>query len=143
MTNNTAALTLFKIALVGTIGFGVLGVAASVPALDLPWRLFTDLATWPLDGDPASFDVHHRMFSAISGGLTIGLATLLLWMANGPLARGDSDARKAAITALLAWYSTDSLGSIIAGAPFNMALNTLFLVLLVAPLLMMRSSSAT
>ena len=110
----------------------------------LPWfssiaNLFTDLAFWPLDRRPMIDAPETRLFAAISGGLTIGLAIFVWMVADRVLVRDPAAARAIILTSLTAWCVTDSLGSAAAGAPMNVLLNLLIWAAFVWPL---RSAAA-
>jgi hypothetical protein len=124
-----------KLAAAGGVALGVLGVLGAHPATEAPWRLLFDVIDWPLDGRPAGFEPATRIMNAIAGGLTIGFSSLLFWLAAGPIARGDRGAAMAGAASVLLWVIPDSLGSLAAGYTANLALNAVFALMFLVPLL--------
>jgi len=104
------------------------------PGLSSIANLFVDLAFWPLDGRPTIAAPETRLFAAISGGLTIGLAAFTWMVADRVYARDPAAARAIILVGLTAWCATDSLGSIAAGAPMNVLINVLIWVAFLWPL---------
>ncbi len=129
--------------LIALIAFGLLGAAASWPPAQEPWRLFMDLAMWPLDGTPSGFAPEARLMNAIGGGITVGWGVTMWLLARGPMRSGDTSLAGPMLGGLCAWFVTDSAASIAANAPFNAALNVPFFLLFAAPLLALRTASRT
>lgn len=126
------ALRLLKASCLATIGIGVIAVAATVPALDAPWRFIFDLTRFEFGATALSSEA--RILSAISGGMLIGWGAMLYALASGPIAGGDAVARRVFTLSVLAWFTFDSLGSLLAGWPGNVVLNLVFLELLLGPI---------
>jgi len=134
MTNKTAALFL-KVNGLGTIIVGFLLALVAFPPLAAPGIAMIDFVDWPVDG-AVDLDRISRTLSAVSGGLTAGLGACFLFLVAPLVERGDPLARSGGALTLLIWYGIDSAGSIAAGAPLNAVTNTLFLMLLLVPLLL-------
>ena len=115
---------------------------SGLPGLSLIANAFTDLAFWPFDGKPVIAAPETRLFSAISGGLTIGVATFVWMIADRVYARDEASARSIILAGLTAWCVTDSLGSIAAGAPVNVLINLLIWAAFVWPLRRAAANSA-
>jgi hypothetical protein len=94
----------------------------------------SDLAFWPLDGKPTITAPEARLYAAIAGGVTIGLAAFVWMVAGRVYVRDPAAARAIILTSLSAWCVTDSLGSITAGAPMNVLLNLLIWAAFVWPI---------
>jgi hypothetical protein len=129
-------LTLLKTACLGTFLIGLIAAAASYPALSGPWSLLLDAVKWPVDGAQSAASSEARILSAIGGGLTCGWAVMLYGLAAGPIARGDGDAKRLFVVGVLTWFGIDSLASLAAGWPGNVALNLVFAAMLLAPFLL-------
>lgn len=138
---NVMSLTLLKAACLGTIATGFVSVAASHPAGAALWSLLFDLLQWPLDGQQGSFSSEARVLNAVCGGMLAGWGSLMYWLASGPIARGDQEARRAFAASVLVWFVIDSAGSLAAGWPGNVVLNVVFLVALLVPLTTLRHVS--
>lgn len=127
-------IVLLKTACVATIGTGLVSLAASHPAGDGLWSLVFDALRWPIDGGQGTFSSEARVLNAVCGGMLAGWGSLMYWLVDGPIARGDQGARRAFATSVLIWFALDSAGSFAAGWPGNVALNCIFLIALLGPL---------
>ncbi|WP_164661280.1 excinuclease ABC subunit A [Tropicibacter sp. Alg240-R139] len=103
-----------------------------IPALNI----FLDLAHLPLDGTQQIDSDTEALLSAISGGLLCGLGVAVWLITEHFYVRDPALARRVIGTILLAWYIPDSLGSLAAGAWFNVVMNSGFLALFLVPILM-------
>lgn len=97
-------------------------------------NVFTDLAFWPLDGRQTIAAPETRLFAAIAGGVTVGLAAFVWIVADRLYQRDPAAARAIILTGLTAWCVADSFGSIAAGAPMNVVINLLIFTAFVWPL---------
>jgi hypothetical protein len=136
MTANTLAPSApgqIKVAALALAAIGIVTALAAVPALDWPMRLLFDLAFWPLDGRETLAARETRLAVAIAGGLTTGLGAMIYAVADKVLPRDPAAARSVILTGTLAWFVTDSSGSVLAGAPANVVLNVLILAAVLWP----------
>lgn len=124
------------IASAALIGFGLAVAAASHPALAAPVVLLGDLIFWPLDGAPDMGLPAARLLAAIAGGVMAGWGVMLLAFARG------KGVRAALAQGAIAWFVVDSLGSILAGAPINVAMNLGFLGLFLMAARLARPTAA-
>lgn len=119
------------------IGFGAFMAAAVLPPIGAVLNWLTDLVLWPLDGAQHMAAPAARLLVAIVGGIMVGWGSIML-MLSGEVARSHPQlVRRIAIRGYLIWYAIDSAGSVLAGAPWNVLGNTLFLALLLVPFWMM------
>ena len=135
---NAIPLTLLKAACLGTIATGFVSVSASHPAGAALWSMLFDVLQWPLDGQQGAFSSEARVLNAVCGGMLVGWGSLMYWLASGPIARGDHEARRAFAASVTIWFVIDSAGSFAAGWPGNVALNVVFLIALLGPLVALR-----
>lgn len=127
-----------------TVVVGAVSAAASHPATDGPWLLLFDLLRWPVDGDPAGFGRDARALSAVLGGVMVGWGALMLTLTLGPLAAEPRVLARTLVVGVVGWYVVDSTGSLVAGIPGNVVLNTVFLGLFAPPLVvLLRAEPAT
>lgn len=133
MTPATAA-RLMRIGSAGFLFAGVVFATAAFAAVDRPGVLFLDLLKWPLDGDPGALGQDARWLSAVGGGLLVALAVLTALVVAPAIERGDREARRGAVIAILMWFVIDSAGSIAAGVVSNALFNALFGAVYLLPL---------
>lgn len=114
--------------------FGVIVVLAAHPSTGGIAAFFADLLFWPLDGSPIIHSAAARLLAAIAGGVMLGWG-LLLWHVSGHLLATYPELAAGFLrSSVLVWFMFDSLGSIAAGAPLNVALNLVFLAAFLWPL---------
>ncbi len=119
---------------IGTIGFGLVAMAAARPETDGLWVWFFSLVGGRNDivlSDEA------RLASAILGGVMASWAWMMRALAR-QIARGVEGAHGTAVQALAMWFVIDSTGSFLSGWPGNVALNVVFALLFAVPLAMLR-----
>ena len=130
---------LSTIALKGACGLvfatGAVALAATTDALAGPWLMLFDAVSWPMDGVPGALSPEAKLLSAISGAMMIGWGVLLSALVWGPVARGEREGRRLLWLSLSVWFVMDNVGSVLAGWPGNVALNTLFYAAFAVPLL--------
>lgn len=123
-----------------TIAVGLVAAAASHPATSTLWLYLFDLLAWPPDGQPDVFSSEAYALNAVTGGLMAGWGLSMFLLSSGPLARGEPGTRRAMLAGILAWFLVDSAGSLAAGLPGNVVLNTLFLAFFLPPLFGLRGA---
>lgn len=139
---HSASVRWLKTAAVLSAAFGLAMVLALATPLAHGLGVFLDLAFLPLDGGQRLQPGPAALMTAISGGLMCGFSVLIYLVTQHIYSTGPALGRRLLIPALLAWYVSDSLGSLAAGAWFNAVLNTPFLLLFLAPLLLARPAAA-
>jgi len=105
-----------------TVGFGVVSVLGAHAATDAPWRMLFDVLRSPTDGLSTEFDRMDRILNAVLGGVMFGWGVMLTRILAWPA----PTVRHAIREGVVAWWVVDSLGSIVAGLPANVVLNTVF-----------------
>jgi hypothetical protein len=137
---STAELKWLKIFRASCIFVFVTGLSPSFAVFESteePWRLFFDLLTWPLDGQPATFASTDRQLSAVLGGVLCGWALLLYQLARPEIF--NSNIRRQMMLSIWVWFALDSAGSVIAQLPLNVVGNLGFLLSLIIPLHALRT----
>ena len=120
----------------GTI-VSVLGLALAASAWTPIYplaKLFLNLAHWPFSGAPSVLDSTGRLMFAIGGGLTAGIGAMMWTVGTEVMLVAPDAGRKVIMHSALVWFVTDSTFSIVAGSPFNAALNLVFLALMLGSL---------
>jgi len=137
MSRNTAAKLTHIVSWVLII-YSLVWATAAYGPIDAPARLLLDILAWPIgDGRPV-WDAQLMWLSSIGAGLLMTLGVFFLGIVTPALREGDWHVIKVTITAIVAWYVIDSAGSIAAGFFANAVINTLMLVPLLAPLVMVK-----
>lgn len=94
-------------------------------------------------GEAAPLTVEARLLAVIGGGLLIGWSALAWHITTTQVEAGDPRGARALTIALLLWFGTDSLGSVVAGVPLNALGNLVYLALFLPPLIaLMRNRRA-
>ncbi len=138
MTIETRVQALKILAFALLIGPGLIMVAGlGFPVLFLV-EAFLDLAHLPIDGGQPIDSDAARLLNAILGGILVGFGTIIWRVAGKVFLTDPSLGASILVPAMLAWFVTDSAGSILAGAWFNAVLNALILVALLFPILWRR-----
>ncbi|VEG90627.1 hypothetical protein [Legionella spiritensis] len=123
-----------RFAAIITILTGVLSLLASHPDTDFLWRyLFNALNCFQAD---IRFDEVARVLNGVLGGVMIGWGWMLFYLAHPSVF--NQSVCKAMLSGIIVWFITDSTGSYIAGLPMNIALNVLFLILFLVPLISLK-----
>ncbi len=132
-----------KNAAIFVILFGPIVSLAALPLTAGLNGMFVDLAFWPFDGLPTMEAPATRLLSAITGGLMMGWGLMIYQVASKLYLREPKLAGSIILTSLLTWFVTDSIGSVVAGAPANALINVVFLVIFLVPILGARGNTAT
>ncbi len=136
MTVNTRVLILKTLAFLLLIGPGLMMILGAKGPFMPAVNGFLDFAHQPYDGQTAVSGQAGFLLNAILGGILIGFGTMI-WMVSEHVFRSDQAlGRKIILTALLCWFVTDGLGSVLAGAWFNAVINLVILIAFLIPLMM-------
>ena len=134
MTHNTATRALLFANGSGII-MGLIMVLSVITGWPGPMNFALDVIYLPFDGAQNLSAGPASLLTAVSGGVMIGFC-VMGWLvtrhvySNDPALGGRIQG-----AAILAWYFSDSIGSVAACAWFNVPLNSLFLALFLVPLL--------
>ncbi|MDJ0749591.1 MAG: hypothetical protein QNJ11_08900 [Woeseiaceae bacterium] len=130
---NNARIRWLKIGAILTLGSGLLIAVAAMPALQGPVNLMADFIFFPLDSAQSVDTVTARLFSAITGGLMVGIGVMLWVVATELCPRDPALGRRLILFGVGSWYVVDCAMSVAAGAPLNVLFNTGFLLIFVLP----------
>ncbi|PKN76815.1 MAG: hypothetical protein CVU52_03135 [Deltaproteobacteria bacterium HGW-Deltaproteobacteria-10] len=131
-----------QVACVIAVATGLVSAAASFPATDGLWLFLFDFLKWPIDGDPAQFDLNTRAVNAVLGGVMVGWGTLMFLLVRNFLNNDFYLVRKLILVSIVAWFVVDSTGSFLAELPGNVLLNVSFLCLFIPPLLFVKNDNS-
>jgi quinol-cytochrome oxidoreductase complex cytochrome b subunit len=144
MTPKRAA-TLIALMGWGFIIFGIIYVTIAFPALDGFSKALSQLFDWT--GLTAADDLSRsaRWFAAIMSGLSAGFGAFYVFLVVPLLQHQDLSVfrtvRRGGLIAAGLWFVIDSIGSVAAGVPSNVAPNILFLAMFAVPLLIVKYES--
>ncbi len=141
MTHDRATRLLSLAAVVSAL-FGLAMFATIALDLRAPFEMFLDLAILPLDEADRLDSAAARLMTAISGGLLTGLSVMTWQVVRDVYARDAETGGRIILRGVLAWFVIDSAGSVLAGAAFNVVMNSGFLALFLVPLLLARQARA-
>lgn len=120
------------------LAFGVyalLWALAPFTDINLPARLILDISHWPLDEWDKPLDQNTQWLSSIGAGLLAALSVFLWSIVVPALAENNKPIMRATIKAMITWYVVDGTGSIAAGVASNVFFNTIYLIMVLLPLL--------
>ena len=134
MTQSSTVKSL-KFASTFCIAIGLVMVAAVLPPFSSVLGFFADLAFLPLDQAQSVTTDTEKLLLAISGGLLVGFGAFTWQISTHIYPSNPALGSRILMIGIFAWFIPDSLGSIAAGAWFNVVMNTGFVVLFGLPLL--------
>ena len=115
--------------------YAVLWGLAPYESINLPSRLILDSLDWPIDRLSTPLDKNTMLLSAIGAGLLGAIAVFLGGIVAPAIKEGNKSITRTAVFAMLVWYFIDGAGSIASGAASNVVFNSVYLVLILTPLL--------
>lgn len=99
-----------------------------------PARLTLDILSWPLDGATTYEHPDTRFLSALTGGFLMGWGVMVWMLSAYVYDLAPEGVRKSLLAGALAWFLTDSAGSIASGNASNAVFNMIVLLLVVGPM---------
>lgn len=124
-----------KVNCIITFTTGIMAAAASTPASSGPWLMLFDMLKWPIDNNPQSFSGESFAINAVLGAVLMGWASMMYLLTEKYIKRDDNEIPGIMIISLTVWFITDCIGSVLANLPGNLALNIIFLLLFLPPLI--------
>ena len=127
------------------ITMGLIVIAGIILALFSDY-LFSDFLNTKINriffsGVPPLFqvDMLKKWMLGVSGAVMIGWGLSMLYVVNNPFKRREQWAWRSIFYPVLAWYLIDSSISTYFGVGFNVMINSILFLQIVAPLLFLRS----
>lgn len=140
MTHQSATATLkFASAIVFVTGFAMF--LSLFTGLDHVMRYLLDLVYLPWDGGPGHGSPEGRVLTAISGGVMAGWGVMSWFVVTHIYARDPGNGGRILLLSYVTWFVVDGAGSAVAGAWFNIVMNTGFLALFAVPVVLARSKA--
>jgi len=115
--------------------YSILWGLAPYDAINLPSRFILDISNWPVDNLSTSLDQNTKWLTSIAAGLLAAISVFLGGIVVPAIKENNKPIIRTTIVAMVAWYIIDSVGSVASGVPSNAFFNTIYLVLILAPLL--------
>ncbi|PSL20621.1 excinuclease ABC subunit A [Shimia abyssi] len=128
------SVTYLKRASAISIGFGLLMFLSILLGLEPAFAWFLDLAHLPLDGTQGFASDSELLLGAICGGLLAGFGVVMWRITIDVYAKHPALGARIIKAGIVTWFLIDSTGSVLAGAWFNVVLNSGFLALFMLPL---------
>ncbi len=104
--------------------------------------MFFSLASSGTEGVAGLTTPESKLAMAIAGGVFGGLGAMYLFISAPGIEQGNELIRKGSITVFLTWFIIDSSASVASGNAANVIPNLVFLVVYLAPLLLVKQTSA-
>jgi len=111
---------------------------APFTSFNISARVLLDVLDWPLDNLSNELDRNTKWLSAIGAGLLATVAIFIGGIVAPAIKKGDTQTLRVTFWAIIAWYTIDSVGSIAVGITSNVYFNTVYLLLMVLPLMGIR-----
>ncbi len=134
MSLDTRANFLMAVAVIFFI-YSLLWGLAPFAEMNISARIILDLADWPLDNFSHPLDKNTMWLSAIGAGLLAAIAIFLGGIVVPALKENNRSVIRTTIVAMTVWYVIDGVGSIAAGVSSNLIFNSIYLSLVLIPLL--------
>ncbi len=134
MSLNARANFLMVVAVIFFI-YALLWGLAPFAEVNITARIILDLADWPLDNFSHPLDKNTMWLSAIGAGLLAAVAIFLGGIVVPALKENNRPVIRTTIVAMTVWYIIDGVGSIAAGVSSNLMFNSIYLSLVLIPLL--------
>jgi len=115
--------------------YSILWGLAPFDTLNFPARLILDLADWPLDNYSAPLTSNTKFLSAIGAGLLGAISVFLGCLVVPAIREGNETVLRTTILAMSTWYVIDGIGSIASGVASNLIFNSVYLALVIVPIL--------
>lgn len=114
--------------------FGLVNVFAFVAPGEITPNFLFDLVFWPLDG-AQKFDQPHTKLAICTLGALMLLLSYIVWMLLEHVYYEQPSLVENIIgRGVAGWFVIETVFSLVLGAPLNLALNSIFLVCLVGPI---------
>lgn len=134
MSTNTRAKFMMGVATIFLI-YSLLWGVAPFAEINISARIILDLADWPIDNFSTPLDRNTMWLSAIGAGLLAAIAIFLGGIVVPAIREGNSSIIRTTIIAMSVWYIIDGIGSIAAGVASNLFFNSIYLALVLIPLI--------
>jgi len=142
MSRNTRAKFLMAVSIIFFI-YALLWGLAPFTQINISARVILDLADWPLDSFSTPLDKNTMWLSAISAGLLGAVSIFLGGIVVPAIKEGNKPVIRTTMIAMSTWYIIDSVGSIAAGVSSNVFFNSVYLVLVLIPLVCIGKNKPT
>jgi hypothetical protein len=115
--------------------YAILWGLAPYESINFPARLLLDSLDWPIDNLSTPLDQNTMLLSSIGAGLLGSVAVFFAGIVAPAIRDGNQSVIRVTVVAILVWYVIDGAGSIASGVVSNVVFNTVYLLLVLIPLL--------
>ena len=115
--------------------YAMLWALAPYSSFNLPARLILDISDWPLNNFTVPLDRNTQWLSSIAAGLLAALAIFFGGVVAPAIKQRNTVITRKAILAMVVWYIIDNAGSIASGVVSNVVFNSVYLALVLIPLI--------
>ena len=122
--------------------YSLLWGLAPYAGFNIPARFILDFSDWPIDNLSAPLDKNTMWLSAIGAGLLGAVSVFLGGIVVPALKAGNRPIIHTTILAMMVWYIIDSAGSMAAGVISNVFFNSIYLALVLTPLVFINKDKA-
>ncbi len=136
MSLNTRANFLMVVSVIFAI-YSLLWGLAPFSEFNISARFILDLADWPINNLDSPLDKNTMWLSAIGAGLLATVSVFLGGIVVPAIREKNTRIINITILAMLVWYVIDSAGSMAAGVGSNVFFNSIYLALVLTPLVCM------
>ena len=116
--------------------YSLLWSLAPFDQINLPARLILDISNWPLNDYSKPFDKNTKFLSSIGAGLLFAISVFLYGIVVPAIKEWNKRVIRTTICAMTYWYIIDGIGSIASGVSSNVFFNSIYLALVLLPLLL-------
>ncbi len=120
------------------IGLAFIWGLAPYQAVNAPARILLDLLDLPYGDAAAALTRSEMWLSSIGAGLVLAISVMLLGIVVPAVAGSDKKTVRVTIWAFLGWYVVDGAGSVASGVASNVIFNTIFLIAILTPLVLVK-----
>lgn len=114
--------------------YAILWALAPYPSINLPARLILDISDWPVNNLATPLDRNTQWLSSIAAGILAAVSIFLGGIVVPAIKERNTSTIRIAILAMVVWYIIDGIGSIASGVISNVFFNSVYLMLVLVPL---------
>lgn len=115
--------------------YSILWALAPYPSINLPARLILDVSDWPVNSLAIPLDRNTQWLSSIAAGILAAVSIFLGGIVVPAIRERNTSTIRVTILAMIVWYVIDGVGSMASGVVSNVFFNSIYLTLVLIPLI--------